>query len=674
MNSAMYDSSFLTERKRDKAISDSFLGRIQNQTNPTTGSAPLLGITEQSIINHVRVGQMTQYQKKDGGCTIITPGCPCGPAPNVTTTSSTPIDPCPLNYYWATSITGPLIDTLSGVAVGICGNLYVIGTGIGEITFNSFVTPPANPIAVIGVQPFGTTLSDDGNRFTFVVKYNGQGIVQWATKIGQLSGMLGTCDGFGIALDASENVYVTGVAQSTAGPSGIDIYNADSTLYGSMTMSGTTNVTNSYVIKYNTNGIAQWATYVGGVAAEPPVIYNNNEARAIAVDSNSNSFITGFYDNTANLTFYNFNGLLPGPIVDTQPAGSFAPPTPTSPESAYVLKLLPNGTVDWATNILVGSAGGQARGTAIAVDSNGDPHITGVYYGGNLTDTITFNNFQSITPPTINITPYGFLFANSTKDRDIFVVKYTGSGSTKGEVQWATTMITTNTGGGDDESQGIAVDSNFNVYVTGYYTTGVDIQSFNASQPPPLGGQIQLNFYGSLLAPVSADALIVKYSPTGVVSAVTNLSGADSEQGIAITTDSNANVYVTGAYASDPLNVNSSALPIATVINPSLTGTLANDIVPGQDAFIVKYDTTLTSLWANRIGAGTSSVRGKGIAVDPNGNVQVVGDYDANAVLNSAGITSGGGPVVLIPYGILDNPTGTSDGFIAKYDTNGQIL
>ena len=29
-----------------------------------------------------------QYQKKDGGCTIITPGCPCGPAPNVTTTSS----------------------------------------------------------------------------------------------------------------------------------------------------------------------------------------------------------------------------------------------------------------------------------------------------------------------------------------------------------------------------------------------------------------------------------------------------------------------------------------------------------------------------------------------------------------------------------------------------------
>jgi hypothetical protein len=519
----------------------------------------------------------------------------------------------------------------------------------------------------VGVQPFGTTLSDNGNRFTFLVKYNGLGVVQWVTKIGQPSGVTGTCDGYGIALDSSENVYVTGIAQSNAGPSGIDIYNADASLYGTMSMSPNTGVTNSFVVKYDTNGDAQWATYVGGV---PPI--SNNEANAIAVDSNFNTFITGFYDNNSDITFYNFNGILPGPIVDTQPFGSLFPSS--SPKSAYVVKLLPNGTVDWATNITISATGGEAQGTSIAVDVNGDPYVTGTYVGGNPTDTIVFNSFQNNnTPPTINISPYGFLFANSTKDRDVFVVKYTGSGATKGAVVWATTIVTTNTGGGDDESLGIAVDTNSNVYVTGYYTTGIDIQNFNILQPPPGGGQILLTPYGSLSVPQSSDAFVVKYTPVGTVSAVTNLSGAGVEQGLAITTDSNANVYLTGFFASDPLDVNSSAAPVATIITPSLAGTLANDAVPGADTFVVKLDSSLTALWANRIGAGTSFARGKDIAVDPNGNVQVVGDYGANAIITSGGVTTGG-PVVLNPYGILDNPNGSIDGFIVKYDTNGQIL
>jgi len=632
-------------------------------------------MTEQSIINHVRVGQMTQYQKSQAGCTLVDPGCPCGPAEQIPPQPGpVPPPPCLLDYYWATSITGPLIETLWGVAVGVCGNLYVVGTSTNEAIFNSFTTPPPNSSSLIGVTPFGTTLSDNDNRFTFVVKYNGQGVVQWVTKIGQLSGQIGSCDGFGIAIDPQENVYVTGTAQTTAGPSGIDIYNANATLYGSMTMSGTTGVTNSFVVKYDTSGMAQWATYFGGATATPPIAYNQNEARAIAVDANSNAFVTGFYDNSADITFNNFNTLLPGSIVDTQPFGSLAPPASNSPQSAYVVKLLPNGTVDWATNVTISDQDGQARGFGIAVDGNGDPHVVGSYYGGNLLDTIVFNNFQNVAPPAINVNPYGFLFANSTKDRDVFVVKYTGSGLTKGQVVWATTIITTNTGGGDDEGRGIAVDSQSNVYVTGYYTTGITIQSFNTLQPPPGGGQILITPYGSLAAPTTADVFVVKYTPAGVAVAVTSLSGTDVDQGIAITTDSNANVYLTGIFDSDPLDVNSAAAPVATIITPTLAGTLPNDGVPGQDAFIVKLDSSLTALWANRIGAGTSSVRGKGIAVDPNGNVQVVGDFTANIIINSAGPTIGGGPVVLNPYGILDYPFGFSDGFIVKYDTNGQIF
>lgn len=79
MPTTIYDSSLITQRRRDKTISGSFINRIQNPINPTTGSAPILGISEQSIINTVKNGQMTQYRKNDGGCTTESVGCPCNP-------------------------------------------------------------------------------------------------------------------------------------------------------------------------------------------------------------------------------------------------------------------------------------------------------------------------------------------------------------------------------------------------------------------------------------------------------------------------------------------------------------------------------------------------------------------------------------------------------------------
>jgi hypothetical protein len=77
MPTTIYDSSLITQRRKDKTVSGSFINRIQNPVNPNTGSAPYLGITQQSIINTVKNGQMTDYRKNDGGCTNVSPGCPC---------------------------------------------------------------------------------------------------------------------------------------------------------------------------------------------------------------------------------------------------------------------------------------------------------------------------------------------------------------------------------------------------------------------------------------------------------------------------------------------------------------------------------------------------------------------------------------------------------------------
>jgi hypothetical protein len=63
----------------NKAQAGSFIGRIQNYVNPNTGSAPILGISSQSIINSVRMGQMQDFSKRDGGVVLQNNGCPCVP-------------------------------------------------------------------------------------------------------------------------------------------------------------------------------------------------------------------------------------------------------------------------------------------------------------------------------------------------------------------------------------------------------------------------------------------------------------------------------------------------------------------------------------------------------------------------------------------------------------------
>jgi hypothetical protein len=82
MSTTIYDSSLLTQRRMNKAQSGSFIGRIQNYSNPTTGAPSLLGIWDQSIVNSVKQGQMRYYRKGDQGVTTVNNGCPCTPLEN----------------------------------------------------------------------------------------------------------------------------------------------------------------------------------------------------------------------------------------------------------------------------------------------------------------------------------------------------------------------------------------------------------------------------------------------------------------------------------------------------------------------------------------------------------------------------------------------------------------
>ncbi len=73
-----YDSSHITKRRNDKQISNSFLTRI-NSSN-TTSYGPVLGVYNSSIMNSVKSGSMSEYNRQ---CPINV-GCPCDmPPPTV---------------------------------------------------------------------------------------------------------------------------------------------------------------------------------------------------------------------------------------------------------------------------------------------------------------------------------------------------------------------------------------------------------------------------------------------------------------------------------------------------------------------------------------------------------------------------------------------------------------
>ncbi|MEZ4902449.1 MAG: SBBP repeat-containing protein [Spirosomataceae bacterium] len=103
----------------------------------------------------------------------------------------------------------------------------------------------------------------------------------------------------------------------------------------------------------------------------------------------------------------------------------------------FIAKYNINGLLQW-----VRSAGGTSSdyGEGITIDSSGNVYVTGSYQG-----TATFGN--------TTFTSVGL--------RDIFIVKYNGSGL----FQW----VRSARGLGDDFGMGIVVNGSSNVYVTGSY-------------------------------------------------------------------------------------------------------------------------------------------------------------------------------------------------------------
>jgi hypothetical protein len=243
----------------------------------------------------------------------------------------------------------------------------------------------------------------------------------------------------------------------------------------------------------------------------------------------------------------------------------------------------------------------------IVVDAEGYAYITGATASGDF----------PITPDALQPTNGG------QQKSDAFIAKLSPDGQTL--------VFSTYLGGsGDDEANGIVIDSAGQVFITGQ-TNSLDFPVQNPLQPEMAGD------WDAFLTKLTADGTTLVYS--------TYLGGNSIEIGTDIATDSTGNIYVTGStWSAD--------FPTANAIQASHGGYI--------DSFVVKYEPDGSTVSYSTYLGGSAREQGLAIAVSQNGDAFITGDT-----------TSVDFPVI---NAFQPNFQGVVDAFVARLTTNGNIL
>ena len=238
----------------------------------------------------------------------------------------------------------------------------------------------------------------------------------------------GTDEGYGIAVDTAGNISITGATTSTDLP--VTANAAQAHLAGTITQ-------DAFVAQFDKTGTLTYCSYLGGSANEL-----GSSLGAIAVDYSGRIYVTG---STASADF---------PVT----SGAFQTAYGGGGSDVFVTAIDPSKSSSLVYSTLLGGGGDDDSGEfarGIAVDAAGNAVITG---------STNSANFPTLQPTQSSL-------AGGT---DAFVAKLNASGS-------ALIYSTYMGGTGDDFGAAVAVDQVGNTYVTGR-TTSSDLPTSSALQ------------------------------------------------------------------------------------------------------------------------------------------------------------------------------------------------
>jgi uncharacterized protein (TIGR03437 family) len=221
------------------------------------------------------------------------------------------------------------------------------GIAVDKTSGGAFVTGVTNSTDFPTKTPYQAALK--GSRDVFITRLDPAGTLAFSTYLG------GSADDYGqsVAIDSSNNLYVTGYTGSTNFP-----------ITAGALQTGLKGGFNAFVLKLSSNGATlAYSTYLGATCSD--------YGYGIAVHSSGSAFVTG---ETCSFDF---------PVT-----GGAVGPDKGGGNSGFVTRLKPDGSLLYSTFI---SSNRQVRATAIDVDESGYAYVTGFNYGE---DFPVFNALQ----------------------------------------------------------------------------------------------------------------------------------------------------------------------------------------------------------------------------------------------------------------------------------------
>ncbi|RYU94227.1 SBBP repeat-containing protein [Emticicia agri] len=366
---------------------------------------------------------------------------------------------------------------------------------------------------------------------------------------------------------------------------------------------------NVFLAKYDKNGTFLWARTGGG--------NGDDEVTALAIDKNGNVYLTGRFEETA--TFGNYT---------VESGGN---------KDIFIIKYNTNGDIEWLQK--AGGTGNE-RSRCILTNAVGDIYVT-----GNFQETAFFNGQSAV----------------SAGEDDIFLAKY----SSAGVIQWVKRV------GGieDDDSKGLAIDGQGNLYMTGgfrnvisfgttfmtsagladvfvakyevainkwvwakrmggeFYDEGTDVAVGNDGGVIVTGAfRGTANILGKSKG--EEDIFLARFVSTGEITWLKREGGDNNESDPKLGIDANNNIYLTGVFYGNHFT---------TISNSIFAGK------PAYDFFIAKYNSDGVNQWVQQIGDGEEEFP-VNLSVGANNNVYITGWFEnafqmGNNSLKSAGDT-----------------------------------
>ena len=397
---------------------------------------------------------------------------------------------------WAVGFGGVGSDNSFDVAVDESGNIYITGSFRGTTNLG------------------GDDLTAHGFADLFIASYSSAGVHRWSQRYGGYQGD----GGYGIAVDGSGNIYVTGTFSGATDFGG-----------GALRAEGSRN--EFFVASFTSGGDHRWSLDSGDATIE--------QGQAVAVDESGNVYVTGYFEGTMDFG------------EDTL--------TTLGDRDIFLASFTSDGDYRWSASY-GGTHPDEVYG--VAADGDGNVYLAGMFratvdFGGGAETSAGQGDIFVASYSTTGTHRWSHRFGGADNDRGyavavfgddtIYLTGFTngavdfGSGEAIGRPSYNGVLVNFTSDGvhrwsraynqsGGVSARDVAVDELGNVYFTGY-----------------MGAPV--NFGGGYLRPAGRrDVYVASLSSAGEYRWSRLFGGEAMEVSYGISVDGSGNVIVVGTF------------------------------------------------------------------------------------------------------------------------------